>query len=109
MKKLLLLLTVISFIGIGSCKKDKDPDICTTNWAVQISDELESALTKYMTFLSDPSTANCNAYKTSMQAYLNALRQFEGCSEWSAVDRQDLAESIDEAEEELATACEDLR
>lgn len=109
MKKILIILTVISFIGIGSCKKDKDPDICSTTWGLQISDELEAVMSSSVTYSLNPTTANCNAYKTAVQAYLNALRQFEGCAGWSATDRQDLEESIDDAEAELATACQGVR
>lgn len=107
MKKLFALLAIVSFIGIGSCKKEeKDPDYCTGAWTTQISDELNAVMSAAIAYSTNPTTTTCNSYKTAMQAYINALRPFENCTLWTAQDKTAFQEALDEAEQDLATACQ---
>ncbi|HLN20969.1 MAG TPA: hypothetical protein VK213_07755 [Bacteroidales bacterium] len=108
MKKLFALLIIVSFIGIGSCKKkDKEPDYCTAGaWTTQINDELTVVMNTAVAYSSNPTTANCNAYKTAMQGYINALKPFENCTLWTAQDKTAFRNALQEAEQDLATACQ---
>ncbi len=108
MKKLLTLLIILSFVGIGSCKKEeKDPDYCTsTAWTQQLADELTAYMSAAMTYSSSPTAANCNALKTSLQAYINALKPFEKCSLWTAEQKAQFHDALVEAEDDLADACD---
>lgn len=101
------MLIILSFLGLGACKKEKsDPDYCTTAWASQLNEELTAVMTTALTYSSSPSTATCNAYKAAMQDYIEALRPFEKCSLWTAEQKAEFRESLEEAESELATACQ---
>ena len=107
MKKLLSMLIILSFLGLGACKKEKsDPDYCTTTWATQLNDELTVVMTTAMAYSSNPTTTTCNAYKAAMQAYIEALRPFENCTLWTLQQKAEFADALDEAEADLATACQ---
>lgn len=107
MKKLLSLLIILSFIWIGSCKKeDKDPDYCTSStWTQQLADELNSMMGAALTYSSSPTTANCNTYKASIKAYIDALKPFEKCSLWTADQKAQFHEALVDAETEMNDAC----
>lgn len=108
MKKLLSFLIILLLIGIGSCKKeDKEPDYCTSStWTMQLADELNAMVAASLTYSSNPTTATCTAYKASIQDYLDALKPFEKCSLWTAEQKEDFQQAIDEAEAELDSACQ---
>lgn len=101
-------MMILSFVGLGSCKKEeKEPDYCSTAWATQIQDELNTAIGAAITYSTNPTTANCNSYKTAMQAYIDALKPFSKCTGWTAEDKADFDESLADAEDELAnTNCQ---
>ena len=107
MKKLLCMLIILSFLGLGACKKEKtDPDYCSTTWATQLNDELSAVTSTLMAYSTNPTTTTCNAYKAAMQAYIDALRPFENCTLWTLQQKTAFMDSLDEAEEDLATACQ---
>lgn len=107
MKKLFSLLIILSFIGLGSCnKKDSDPDYCAGAWATQVEAELNAVIAAAMTYGTDPTLANCNAYKAAIQDYIDALRPFENCNLWSAEVKAAFNDALDEAEADLEYACD---
>jgi hypothetical protein len=59
-----------SSLGTGGC-----------NWASETQDELTQMAAAGNTYGQNPSTANCNAYKNSIQAYINALDLFDSCTQ----------------------------
>ena len=65
MKKILSLILIagVLSVAITSCKKDKKED-CTA-----LSTSVSNKATAYMT---DPSVANCNGYKTAINDYINS-------------------------------------
>lgn len=100
MRTLFLLLATIAMLSFISCKKDsEDPDYCSKDWATEEADALFDAWTVYQ---ADMSIANCNAYKAAYLDYIEALELFLQCDEtWSAEDRQEVQEAIDDAEESM--------
>jgi hypothetical protein len=107
MYKVLCFIIVVSFLGIGSCKKKtSDADNCGTNWATQLSTETNAVAAAAQTYGSDPSAANCTALKTAYQNYLNALEPFTDCSAWTEQQKSDLQDAIDTAQEQIDTLCE---
>lgn len=70
----------ISLIGFSSCGDDKD-DIgnCNTNFSIVLEAELDAITATGTAFGNDPTTENCNAYKTAFNNYLTALESLEGC------------------------------
>lgn len=106
MKKIFFLIIVITVVLIGSCnKKDSDPDYCGGLWATALANEALAVYNASVAYSLNPSTTTCNAYKSSVQSYLEELRKYDDCSLWTAEQKAELAESIADAEEDLATAC----
>jgi len=108
MMRLLSLLIITTLVVLSSCKKDEkeDPNYCGTVWAESVQDELTAVTNAAMTYAQDQTTANCNAYKTAYQNYLNALEPFGKCSAWTAQQKADLQSAIDNAQNELDNLCE---
>ena len=107
MYRVLSFLIIVSLLGIGSCKKKSaDPDICGTTWATQLSAEITALSNAAMAYATDPSTPNCNAYKTAYQNYLDALEPFGDCALWTTQQKADLQDAIDEAQQQISTLCE---
>jgi hypothetical protein len=107
MYKVLCFLIVVSFLGIGSCKKKSaDPDNCGASWAAQLSTEINAVAAAAQTYSSNPTTPNCNALKTAYQKYLDALQPFTDCTAWTTQQKNDLQDAINEAEQEISTLCQ---
>jgi hypothetical protein len=105
--RLLFLLIVISFLGIGSCKKKAvDPDYCGTTWVTQVSAELNAVSAAATTYGTTPTTENCNALKTAYQNYLNVLEPFVDCASWTTQQTNELQDAIDEAQQQIDTLCD---
>jgi len=103
----LSFLIIVSFLGVGSCKKKAtDPDYCSTAWATQVTSEINAVSAAAQTYASDPTTANCNAYKAAYQNYLNALNPFVDCASWSVQQKNELEDAIDEAQQQISTLCQ---
>jgi hypothetical protein len=107
MYKAICLLIVVSFLGMGSCKKKStDPDRCGTAWSTQLSTQINAVTAAAQAYGTDPSAANCNALKTAYQNYLNALEPFTDCAAWTAQQKDDLQTAIDEAQQQVNTLCQ---
>lgn len=107
MSRLICLLIVVSFLGMGSCKKNAaDTDKCGTSWATQLSSQTTAISTAAQTYASNPTTPNCNALKQAYQNYLNALEPFADCTAWTQQQKTQLQNEITEAEQEISTLCQ---
>lgn len=103
MKKVIGFIIIILFLGMGSCKKkNTEPDVCGTNWAVTVSTKATAVYTTAVAYGTNATVANCNAYKTATQAYITALEPFSNCSLWAAQDKTAFQTAINEAKAELA-------
>ena len=107
MKKLLSFLIIILFLGVGSCKKEnKDPDYCTSStWTQQLAGQLNAMMAAAITYSASQTTANCNAYKASIQSYIDALKPFEKCTLWTTEQKAQFHEALVEAEADMTNAC----
>jgi hypothetical protein len=99
--KLFFVLLVAALVVYVSCKKDKDndPDICATNWGVATQKESTAVANAAMAYITNQSVANCNAYKTALQAHVNALKKFENCASLTGLSKAELKADIDEYQE----------
>jgi len=105
--RLLCFLIVISFLGIGSCKKKVvDPDYCSTTWVTQVTSESNAVSAAAQIYATTPTTANCNALKTAYQNYLNALEPFVDCASWTTQQTNELQDAIDEAQQQVNAVCQ---
>lgn len=106
MKKILCFLIIISFLGIEACKKDAiDPDFCGSAWATQVSTEVNALSNAAVAYSATPNTTTCNAYKTAYQNYLNAMEKFLDCSLWTSLQKTELENAIEEAQDDLDGLC----
>jgi hypothetical protein len=105
--RVLCILIVVSFLGIGSCKKKAtDPDYCGTSWASQVTSQSNALSTAIQTYATNQTPANCTALKTAYQNYLNALEPFVDCASWTAQQSNELQSAIDEAQQQINTLCQ---
>jgi hypothetical protein len=91
---LILGLVVLTY----SCKKDNDPVGC--NYATEVENEVNALSAAATTYGNDPTPANCQAYKTAYQNYLNALEDHLDCAALSG-QQAELQSLIDQAQAEL--------
>ena len=106
MTKVICLSIIVSFMWLGSCKKkENDTDRCGTSWYTQVQSQLTAVLNAATIYASSPTAANCTTYKNATQAYINALEPFVSCTTWSAADRADWQESLNDAKADVLTMC----
>jgi hypothetical protein len=107
MLRLLSLLIIATLVGLSSCKKDEnnDPEYCGTAWVNAVQDELTAVTNAAMTYAQNPTTQNCNAYKTAYSGYIDALEPYGKCTLWSAQQKTEWQNAIDNARDELDTLC----
>jgi ABC-type phosphate/phosphonate transport system substrate-binding protein len=84
MKKTFILLLAIASLSIVSCKKN-----CDQAEATKATETYVDATLKYA---FDPSSANCKAYKSALENYLDAV---EGCEDVSAADISEAKKELD--------------
>ncbi len=53
---------------------------CTNAWATDLEGELTAVIGAATAFSTDASDANCNAYKSAYQDYINALKPYGNCA-----------------------------
>jgi len=93
---------------VTSCSKDGDAGLapCTTAWATDLQGELTAVINAATAFGTDASDANCNAYKSAYQDYINALKPYGNCATLTGQNRTDWQEALNEAEADVATLCQ---
>jgi hypothetical protein len=95
-----VLFIVFIIAGISSCKKNEDVN-CSVAWATELSDELNAIAAAAQVYATNPTTANCLAYKQAAQAYLNALKPFGECTLLTGQDRIAWENALAEAQESV--------
>jgi len=112
MNKRTLFFGLIIFLSFNmiSCSSDSDgdgdPDFCGNLWTVELEDEINNFTSAGVAYATDPSDANCNAYKAAFQSYIDGLKKFRGCGAWTSQQRSEWQDVLDEAEDEIDTLCD---
>lgn len=108
MLRLISLLALATLLGLSSCKKDEnnDPEYCGTVWANAVQDELTVVTDAAMTYAQNPTTETCNAYKAAYQDYIDAMEPYGNCSMWTAQQKTEWQNAIDEANGQINTLCD---
>jgi uridylate kinase len=105
--RMISFFILVSFLTIGSCKKKAtDPDYCATTWATQVQTQLNAVTNAAQVYAANPTVANCNAYKTATQNYLNALTPFLDCAAWTVQQKNDLQSLIDSTQDQISSLCQ---
>lgn len=98
--RLLGLLIILSFVGLGSCKK-KESDVCGTNWYAALSTQVTAVTNAAIAYGFSPTTANCATYKSSLQAYVKALQPYSDCTVWTGTTKADWQEALNDTQDEI--------
>jgi hypothetical protein len=76
-KKMIFGICFGAILILGSCGKD-DPATC--DYTAELEDELNAIISTSEAYGQNPTIANCEAYKASVQAYLNEAEDFRDCA-----------------------------
>ena len=76
-QKIIAGICIMSIPFISSCGKD-DPQSC--NYTTELQAEATAVSNAGVAYANDSSTANCLAYKASLEAYLNASEGVKACA-----------------------------
>lgn len=103
--KALCIAALFSVGFIGACNNDDDGGgggCGSFSWATEVESEFTALFETALAYGSDPTTANCERYKSAFRDYVDALDGLENClGVLSAQDRQDYNEALKDAEDEL--------
>jgi hypothetical protein len=94
-----LFLTVAVF-GFWTCDKDNN-DTCSAAWGAELTNEINAMSNAAQVYASNPTTANCNAYKQAVQNYLDALEPYGNCATLTGQDRVAWQNALDDAQESV--------
>lgn len=76
-QRLIFGICIMSIPFLNSCG-DNDPDPC--NYSDEIEDELNAVLAAQDAYIADPTNSSkCNAYKVSLNEYVDALEDNADC------------------------------
>lgn len=82
--KLLLPIITICLLSLSSCSKDIDCNAFNTG----TQDEFVELSTAFDAYNADQTDDNCKKAKEAAENYLDAVRDFEGCTELDPNDYQ---------------------
>ena len=75
-----LLLILLASFFISSCGGDDDVLDCNAStFMTEVSDEIDALNQAGSAYATDPSQANCDAFKAAAQNYLTAVEAFSDC------------------------------
>ncbi|MEL6718659.1 MAG: hypothetical protein AAFO82_08590 [Bacteroidota bacterium] len=80
-KTIVISFAVLATLFLAtSCDEDSN---CADNFnfATEVADELTALNDAALAYGQDPTAENCNAYKASATAYLDALEDLKSCAE----------------------------
>ncbi len=101
-----LFVLIFCLTGLNSCTKKTDNiTACSVAWATDLQDEITALSNAGVVYANDPSTENCNAYKATYQAYINALEPYGNCSALTGQSRAAFDQALQDARDSLATLC----
>ncbi len=97
---LVVLCTAALFLGCNN-NGDDDGGPCGNNfiWTVELQSEAEALSTAASAYGNDPTTENCEAFRSAYQAYLDTAADLDNCV--IGTERQDYLDAIAEAQVEL--------
>lgn len=98
MKPITFTLALLFLISASQCRK-ASPLGCAT-FALDIQDEAEAWSNAASAYGDDPTPENCRKYQSTGQAYLDALKRYNGCA-FTPANEIEWNQMIAEAEQDL--------
>ena len=96
----------VCLAAVFSCKDEDEEPTCSTAWGTELQDELNAVIAAGNTWAANQSEANCVAYKTKYQAYIDALRPYGNCNALTGQARVDFEEALNDAEDSIVNLCD---
>ncbi|MDQ3141900.1 MAG: hypothetical protein M3Q56_06595 [Bacteroidota bacterium] len=91
---MLFSLMAFSFLLLSTSCGGDDPKPCSTAFGVELQAEINAFNSAAQTYSSNPTVANCIAYKAAAQAYVDALEPYGNCSTLTGQARTDWEASL---------------
>jgi hypothetical protein len=95
------LFLVMVVFGFWTCDKNNNNDSCTGAWASELNNEITAMSNAAQVYASNPTVANCNAYKQAAQDYLDALEPYGNCATLTGQDRVAWQNALDSAQQSV--------
>jgi len=106
MKSTLLSVLLAASLFITSSCKEEDAANCAADYAAAYSAATTTLTTAITTYNNSAQTAaDCTALKAGWQVYIDALKDFDNCSSFTAQQQADLDQVILQAEASRDAAC----
>ena len=102
---LAIFLLPLGITTMSSCGKTDDV-LCAATWGQDLQDELNAVATTGTAYSQDPSAANCAAYRSALQAYVNALKPYGDCGALTGAQRTAWQQAVDQYEDDLDGLCD---
>ncbi len=110
MRKLFFFFAAIAVLQFASCGKDDDAAnevltpggrLCTTlAYSQNVETVLNSLTVAANNYANDPSVANCNAYRNSLNGWLDVVEDYARCT--AGLNQAEVQQSLVEARTEVA-------
>lgn len=95
------LFLAFSVLGFWTCKKDSKANACSGAWASELTTQINAMSNAATVYASNPTPANCNAYKQAVQAYLDALAPYGNCATLTGQDRVAWQNALNSAQDSV--------
>lgn len=96
-----VLLVIFICFGLSSCSTKDDSEPCSLAWGTELQAELNALTAAAQTYSTNPTIANCNAYKNAAQAYVNALSPYGDCAALTFQQRTSWQEVLNSAQQSV--------
>lgn len=96
----LLFISIVVVFSTNSCLPGDEAG-CSIRWALELGDELALVSSTSIAYEQNKTEANCEAYRSALQAYLDEMRPFGNCQALTGSDRTDFEESMDDAQDSI--------
>lgn len=103
--KIISLLFFIVAILVSCDDKDDDKPTCSAAWGTELQNEVNAISAAANAYIADPSAANCVAYKTAYQNYVNKLEPYGNCTALTGQNRIDFQNALQAAKDSIANLC----
>lgn len=103
--KITLLLFFIVAMLFSCDDKDDDAPACSVAWGTELQNEVNAISAAANAYIADPSAANCAAYKTAYQNYVNKLEPYGNCTALTGQNRIDFQNALQAAKDSIANLC----
>jgi outer membrane receptor for ferrienterochelin and colicin len=109
MRKLFYYATFVFSLTllVSSCNKEDGDGVgpCSVAWATDLQPEWTAVYDAAVAYAQDGSEANCNAYKSAYQDYINALKPYGNCTNLTGQAHANWKQAVEDAEAEVANLC----